>query len=218
MTTGTVPGPGPRADIATAALRREILCGHLYPGARVHLQEASERLQMSPGPVREALRTLAGEGLVIALPQRGYRVSPLSRTEFEDVYRWRMELDPTAARDAAEHMSDAQRAAMRDTLSHWREAFRQGNWDEFNDYHREFHVIAYEACSSAWLRGTAISLWDASLRYQVIATRSRDMEEYFADQESYMEALAARDGDLAAEIVTGMLQRTVEVMKGQMLP
>ena len=173
---------------------------------------------MSPGPVREALRTLAGEGLVIALPQRGYRVRPLSRTEFDDVYRWRMELDPTAARDASEHMSDAQRAAMRQTLDNWREAFGREDWDGVNDNHRQFHVIAYEACSSPWLRSTTISLWDASVRYQAIASRSRDIEVYLAEHEAFMEALTAGAGDRAAEIVTSMLQGTVDFMKGRMLP
>src|SRR5690242_4657103 len=97
------PHPDDREDLsmpptlverAAEGLRAEILDGTLAPGDRVHLADAAERLGMSMVPVREALRSLASEGLVYAVPQRGYRVSELSLDDLEDTYRLRVELDP----------------------------------------------------------------------------------------------------------------------------
>jgi len=74
------------SDEVAALLRVEIMTGALHPDAFVRLDETAARLGVSITPIREALRTLRGEGMVELEPHRGYRVVPLSRDDIEDIF------------------------------------------------------------------------------------------------------------------------------------
>ena len=78
-------------------LRADIMTGALRPDTFIRLDETAARLGVSITPVREALRTLRGEGMVELEPNRGHRVVPLSRTDIEDIF-W---LQSTIARELA---------------------------------------------------------------------------------------------------------------------
>ncbi len=68
---------GSLAGLAYEQIRALILSDEMPPGARLSQVELAERLAISRTPVREALRRLAGEGLIEALPQRGFRIACL---------------------------------------------------------------------------------------------------------------------------------------------
>jgi DNA-binding GntR family transcriptional regulator len=75
-----------------------IVDGRLADGARINEVHLAEKLGVSRTPLREALNRLAAEGALLARPQRGYFVRPLSREEFEQIYDIRPLLDPEALR------------------------------------------------------------------------------------------------------------------------
>jgi DNA-binding GntR family transcriptional regulator len=85
------------SDEVAAHLRAEIMLGALRPGTFVRLDETAAQLGVSITPVREALRTLRGEGMVVLEPNRGHVVAPLSRHDVEDIF-W---LQSTIARELA---------------------------------------------------------------------------------------------------------------------
>ncbi|WP_396918569.1 GntR family transcriptional regulator [Mycolicibacterium sp.] len=85
------------SDEVAAHLRAEIMTGVLRPGTFIRLDETAATLGVSITPVREALRTLRGEGMVQLEPHRGHVVVPLSRTDVEDIF-W---LQATIARELA---------------------------------------------------------------------------------------------------------------------
>lgn len=94
------------SDEVAARLRAEIMTGAVRPETFIRLDETAARLGVSITPVREALRTLRGEGMVELEPHRGHRVMPLSRTDIEDIF-WlqstiAQELAATAARRITE--------------------------------------------------------------------------------------------------------------------
>ena len=99
-------------DRAAATLRAAILDGELRPGQRVNQEAWAERARVSLIPVREALRALAGEGLVTYRPRRGYAVTELDPAELEEVYRLRklLETDALRARGRACHAGRPPRA------------------------------------------------------------------------------------------------------------
>src|SRR5947207_3329136 len=78
-------------------LRRSILSGALAPGRELSLRELAEMLQVSIIPVREALRSLESEGLVVTRPGRSARVAPLDLDELQGLYRLRRRLEPELA-------------------------------------------------------------------------------------------------------------------------
>jgi DNA-binding GntR family transcriptional regulator len=85
------------SDEVAAHLRVEIVTGALRPGSFVRLDETAARLGVSITPVREALRTLRGEGMVQLEPHRGHVVAALTRRDIEDIF-W---LQGTIARELA---------------------------------------------------------------------------------------------------------------------
>lgn len=94
------------SDEVAGRLRAEIMTGALRPESFIRLDETAARLGVSITPVREALRTLRGEGMVELEPHRGHRVTPLSRSDIEDIF-WlqstiAQELAATAARRITE--------------------------------------------------------------------------------------------------------------------
>jgi DNA-binding GntR family transcriptional regulator len=97
--------PSSIREAAYKHLREAILSGSLLPGERIPEPALAETLGLSRTPIREALQTLAKEGLVEVVPHKGARVRQLSVKEIEEVYQVRAVLEGEAARLAACHAS-----------------------------------------------------------------------------------------------------------------
>jgi DNA-binding GntR family transcriptional regulator len=112
--TGSRPAP-PRpvrreqlSDEVAGHLRAAIMSGTLRPGTFIRLDETAAQLDVSITPVREALRTLRGEGMVQLEPHRGYVVAPLSRRDIEDIFWLQATIAKELAATAAERITDAE--------------------------------------------------------------------------------------------------------------
>ncbi len=155
-------------DRAAATLRAAILDGELRPGQRVNQEAWAERARVSLIPLREALRALAGEGLVTYRPRRGYAVTELDLAELEEVYRLRRLLEtdsllrgvPAATRDdvaALEEHADACRAAAgRGDVAGQLAANRR--------FHDRLHALAASRTSSRLID----LLWDSTEAYRAL--------------------------------------------------
>ncbi len=84
------------------------MSGNLRPGAFIRLDETAAELGTSITPVREALRTLRGEGMVQLEPHRGHVVSPFTRGDIEDIFWLQAVIAGQLARSAAERITDEQ--------------------------------------------------------------------------------------------------------------
>jgi len=96
------------SDEVAARLRTDIMTGTLRPGTFIRLVETAAALGVSITPVREALRTLRGEGMVQLEPHRGHVVVPLSRGDIEDIFWLQATIAKELAATAAERITDAQ--------------------------------------------------------------------------------------------------------------
>lgn len=90
------------------AVRALIVNGAYRPGDKLGEVELAERLHVSRTPVREALRRLAADGLVEIVPNRGARVVAFTPEELEHIFDLRAQVEGTAARRAADTITDAQ--------------------------------------------------------------------------------------------------------------
>ena len=114
MSVVSAPRTPTAQDRAAATLRTAILDGELRPGRRVNQEAWAERAGVSLIPLREALRALAGEGLVTYRPRRGYAVTELDLDELEEVYRLRRLLESDALRRGVGRATDADLRALED--------------------------------------------------------------------------------------------------------
>jgi DNA-binding GntR family transcriptional regulator len=99
-------GAATRHDSVVGDLRQAILTGKIAPGERLLQVELAERFGVSRIPLREALRTLHGEGLVVIEPNRGAVCRPLEPKDISDLYAVRVALERLAGRSAAERFAD----------------------------------------------------------------------------------------------------------------
>jgi DNA-binding GntR family transcriptional regulator len=96
------------SDEVAAHLRADIMSGVLRPGTFVRLDDKAAELGVSITPVREALRTLRGEGMVQLEPHRGHVVSPFTRGDIEDLFWLQATIAAQLVRSAAARITDEQ--------------------------------------------------------------------------------------------------------------
>lgn len=183
-----------KAEHAYHEIRVRILDGELAPGAIVTSEFLAAELGLSATPVREALRRLAADDLVVLSAHRDLRIKPLSKAEIEGLYAVRRNLDMMAASLACVHAGDEdlevpgvllpQQSAAEDV----RRAIRDN---------REFHRAIYARCANDVLIGLLESLWDRTDRYRLLLLHRQDRAEgIHREHVAIAEAFAARDGDV----------------------
>ena len=95
-------------ELATTELRRSILSGALAPSQSISLRELAAMLDISFIPVRDALRNLESEGLVVIEPGRSATIAPIDLDDLRAIYRLRGLLEPELARRSCAVISDAE--------------------------------------------------------------------------------------------------------------
>lgn len=207
-------GRGTLVELATRVLREELRNGRLPPGSRIHLGETAGWLGMSPIPVREALRTLATEGLVVSLPHRGYRVPEATLADLEDSYRLRLVLDPMAVERAVPSLTDDDLARAESAIATLEEALRASDWEGVRAANHDFHFAIYEAADSPWLLKLISLLWENSERYQRLASTGRGTpEQRTGEHRRILDACHERDAEQAARLMFEHLNRTYTIAR-----
>jgi DNA-binding GntR family transcriptional regulator len=104
----TAPLQRTLSDYVADQLRQAILAGQLKPNERLVEQEIAERMQTSRGPVRDGIKTLEAEGLIVRQPHRGAFVSQLHLHDFLEIYTLREALEGLAIQWAIQSATDQQ--------------------------------------------------------------------------------------------------------------
>lgn len=125
-------------------LRRAILSGRIKPGHRIPEVEIAAQLQVSRGPVREALSKLQQEGLVSRKPHRGAFVTTLSRHDAQEIYSLRALLEGEAAALAVDRMTPGDFARLRDLLQAFGQALQDDDVVRMVETDRLFHGTVIE--------------------------------------------------------------------------
>lgn len=155
---------GTMGDDLAERLRRAILVGEIAPGERLRIKEIQDKYGVSHIPVREALRVLEGEGLVVNSPRKGATAAPLSVDQMREVYDARRLLEPLIIGRAVLCMTPAHRNHLRGAYARMTQAENLG-MPEFFDAHREFHWGLLRAGATPTLERIIRQLWSASERY-----------------------------------------------------
>nr|WP_255621876.1 GntR family transcriptional regulator [Pseudonocardia sp. DSM 110487] len=188
-------------------IRNAILSGELAPGSALVEQELAAQLGVSKTPVREALKTLEGTGLVVMVPYRGAAVRELTRADAVAIYDLRLLLEPEAVRRSVAAGTDVSGAA------EWlRKARTAAGNAERSIANREFHRLLYAGCGNALLVVTLDGLRDRTALVSAASwAKSATWETEADEHEAILAAAATGDADtarrLTAEHVAGFLQR-----------
>ncbi len=205
------------AEKAFEVLHEAILTGELQPGERLLIEDLAQALDMSPMPIREALRRLDSAGLVEHVPHRGARVTELSVADLREIYTARLALEPLAIRIAAEGFTEEDASRARESLARHIDAYRRGDLREAWSTHTAFHFALYSAAGSRWLLRLITPLWESSERYRLaIRPIERSLEERRAEHERILNACIEQASDLVAHELHDHLARTANLIARQM--
>ena len=115
----------PLRDVVFDTLRQAILDGTLQPGERLMELHLAQQLGVSRTPVREALRKLELEGLVLNIPRRGAVVAQITQKDLEDVLEVRAALEELAVRQACKKISSLQTARLQEAADRFAKSLQQ---------------------------------------------------------------------------------------------
>jgi DNA-binding GntR family transcriptional regulator len=189
----------PSSERVYQKLREMILSGELPPQTRLVEIHLAEQFGVSRTPVREALKRLAAEQLVLADPVRGLIVHAPEPHEIEDVYRVRDALDALAVRLAAVRITPDEVTHLKLVLESMREAIAKQRTDLIVNANIAFHDVIYRSAGSATLSRLAKELSDFVRRFSSGAFSSPERSSaVLREHEAILEALARHDEDAAA--------------------
>ncbi|GIL00103.1 MAG: GntR family transcriptional regulator [Alphaproteobacteria bacterium] len=198
-------------DHLAAAIRD----GRYAPGQRLVEAELTAEFGVSRGPVREALRRLAAEGLVEIVPHRGALVRRLSLTEALELFEIRTELEALAARRAAARMGEAcvRERFQRDTAPIWREAARYSTADYLAE-NRGFHAAIYAAAGNSQLARVNRQLQLALILSQISpALTAETIAASLAEHRAIARAIAAGDAAAAEAASRAHMDRASRLLR-----
>ena len=191
----------PLRDVVYNTLRKAILRGSLKPGERLMEIALSEKLGVSRTPIREAMRKLEQEGLVVMEPRKGAQVANITEKDLNDVLEVRIALENLAIEKACERLKEEQVRELYKALEEFREKVKDGTLEELAEADEAFHDIIFRAADNLRLVQTLNHLREQIYRYRIEylkdeKTRSQLVEEH----EQMLEAIRNRNVARAQEL------------------
>jgi DNA-binding GntR family transcriptional regulator len=210
MSTNAIPTdprdePISLAELAYRDIRDRLVMLEIRPGSPINDDQLARALGTGRTPIREALKRLEYERLVVAYPRRGTFATGVNITDLTHIYEVRQQLEPAAAALAARRTTAADRmsmAALQEELA--REATSDEHPDALMRLDMQVHRAIYAAGHNPYLEDTLI-------RYDYLATRIwclfvdrlPGMAAHVQEHGPLLRAVIEADADKAAELASG---------------
>ena len=201
-------------------LRHDILSGALAPGKKLRIDEIREVYGIGASAIREALSLLTSEALVERIDHRGFRVSPISRTGFDELLATRCWLEERALRESIRigdvaweeaivlanfHLSRTKHSLAPDRL------LENDHWEV---RHKALHRALIAACGSMLLLRFCDQMYDLNIRYRRVAAPPRDADRNVeAEHAAIVESALSRDEDNAVEFLMRHYRCTADFIR-----
>ncbi|MBI0537845.1 FCD domain-containing protein [Roseomonas sp. KE2513] len=200
-------------------LRADLLACRLWPGDRLKISDLCQSMGVNLGAVREALSRLSSEGLVVAEPQRGFRVAPISATELRDLTEVRIEVEARCLRRSIE-VADVRWETAIVAAHHGLTRLPERDPDDpsrandaWSAQHAAFHRALVAGCGSPWLLRLRDSLYDQSERYRRLSVPlGRAEREVGREHREIMEAAVSRQADRACALLAEHFRATTLIL------
>ena len=184
------------------ALRRAIVSGALQPGQRVNEAEIARQMGISRAPLREAIRQLEQDGLLVSVPRRGTAVAALSAAEVEEVYTLRADLEARAVRRALGRASPADLAELDGLADEMDAAAARGDATAMLEADADFHRRLVALAGWAQLRRVWESLHPQTLTLNTVRVLTDwSLADHARRHRPLLEALRRGDADAAAAAI-----------------
>lgn len=185
----------PLRDIVFETLREAILEGKLTPGERVMEVQLAEQLGVSRTPVREAIRKLELEGLLVMIPRKGAYVADVSLKDVIDVLEVRASLEGLAAALGAERREASDIAVLEEKTSELMEYVKQKDTQGMIKSDSEFHDLLLKTSKNEKLISIVEALRDQVHRFRVIyfTEYEETAQKLIEEHQQILKALKSQD-------------------------
>ena len=192
----------PLRDVVFNTLRKAILRGELKPGERLMEIQLANKLGVSRTPIREAIRKLELEGLVLMIPRKGAEVAQITEKNMQDVLEVRKALEELSVQLACERITPEQVEEMKMAAEDFRKVLKSGDVTKNAEADVKFHDIIFAATNNQRLITLLNNLREQMYRFRV---------EYLKQKECYPQLLEEHD-KLIALISGGEVEEACELM------
>lgn len=193
-------------------LRADLLGGRIPPGAKLKVQALGATYGAGASPIREALSSLAAEGLVQRIEGRGFRAAPATVPEFDELVQARCWLEEVVLRESIGAGDAAWEEAL--VVARWRLGRLARGDAAWEAAHAAFHRALLAACPSSTLRDMAETLRERAERYRALARAAaypgRDVG---AEHDAIADAALARDMRGAVALLQDHYRRTANFLR-----
>ena len=183
----------PLRDVVFNTLRQAILKGELAPGERLMEIQLAQKLGVSRTPIREAIRKLELEGLVLMIPRRGAEVAKISEKSLKDVLEVRRSLEELAIELACQRMTEAELAQLERAQAAFRDAIGEGDAMKIAELDEAYHDVIYNCTRNARLVQILNNLREQMYRFRLEYIKEEDKRQILLlEHEKILSALRGR--------------------------
>lgn len=195
-------------------LRKMIVEGDFEPGARLPEKMLCEQFEISRTPLREAMRVLSSEGLVVLTPNRGATVSQITESDADEMFPIMATLEALAGELACKHITEDQLAEIRALHFQMVLHYRREEMADYFRLNRAIHEKIMDAAANPTLANiyAGLEVRIRRARYLANITRTR-WGKAVAEHEEMLKALEARDGPRLANVLKLHLQNKCDAVK-----
>ncbi len=204
-------------DRIARALRDAIVSGKLAPGRRIVESKIARQLGIGQPTVREALKTLAGEGLVVHNPNRGYCIQSLTPKEVGQIYELRIEWEPLAIELALKNRSAWTAEVLSNVVTELKQAAREDNVEEYYHLDLRFHRTLWKLSGNPFLEKALSQITVPVFAFWMIRQlrkRSLDLVANAQTHEKIAETLIAGDSRVARQTIRGAIESFWKLVGG----
>lgn len=192
----------PLRDVVFNTLRQAILRGELKPGERLMEIQLANKLGVSRTPIREAIRKLELEGLVLMIPRRGAEVAEITEKNLLDVLEVRKALEELAAELACERISEEQIKELKVAAEKFEESLKSEDITGIAEADVRFHDIIFYATDNQRLITLLNNLREQMYRFRIEYLKHKEYHgQLLMEHEQIIELIEKRDKEKVCEVM-----------------
>lgn len=200
----------PLRDVVFNTLRQAILRGELKPGERLMEIQLANKLGVSRTPIREAIRKLELEGLVLMIPRKGAEVAEITEKNLRDVLEVREALEVLAVQLACERMTEEQIQELCIAAKEFEDALEGNDITMIAEADVKFHDVVYESTCNQRLIQLLNNLREQMYRYRVEYLKKNEVRSKVAEEhQDLIEFIKCHDKDAASKNICEHIENQV---------
>ena len=205
----------PLRDVVFNTLRRAILRGELKPGERLMEIQLANKLGVSRTPIREAIRKLELEGLVLMIPRKGAEVAEITEKNLRDVLEVRCALEELAVQLACERIDKRGIKELHTAADRFRDVLGSDDITQIAQADEAFHDVIFTATDNERLIQLLNNLREQMYRYRIEYLKKKECyPQLLGEHEAIISAIERHDKEKATRITGQHINNQVDTVLG----